>query len=60
MEEAEVARQSEDYRQADLTPADRAMLDYAAKLTTYPSAIKKEDVNKLKEAGFSEAAILDI
>ena len=36
------------------------MLNYAEKLTITPAAVTEEDVNRLREAGFSDAAILDI
>ncbi|CAN5182751.1 hypothetical protein BH20ACI1_BH20ACI1_13450 [soil metagenome] len=36
------------------------MLEYAAKLTLEPWNMNKADVEKLREAGFSDAAILDI
>ena len=49
-----------DYREADLSPADRAMLDYAVKLTIEPWNMVEGDVRALREAGFSDAAILDI
>ncbi len=49
-----------DYRGADLDPADRIMLDYAAKLTRMPMEMNQADVDRVREAGFSEAAILDI
>jgi len=49
-----------DYRRADLEPADRAMLDYAVKLTREPWAMKPLDVDALRSAGFKDAAILDI
>ncbi len=49
-----------DYRQADLTPANRAMLDYAYKLTLTPWAMTETDVHTLREQGFSDRAILDI
>lgn len=48
------------YRQADLSPANRAMLDYAAKLTLSPGDVAAEDVAGLREHGFSDAAITDI
>ena len=50
----------EDYTAVDLDPADRTMLDYVAKLTREPWAMQKSDVEALREAGFSDAAILDI
>ncbi len=49
-----------DYQTADLTAADRAMLDYAAKLTRMPAAVNRKDVEKLRAAGFDDAAIHDI
>ena len=49
-----------DYRDAELAPADRAMLDYAVKLTRSPSEMERADVARLREHGFDDAAILDI
>ena len=49
-----------DYREAALSPEDRAMLDYAVKLTLEPWNMVKQDVQALRRAGFSDAAILDI
>lgn len=59
-DEALVAALKRDYRSADLEPADRAMLDYAAKLTREPWTMTESDVEALREAGFSDTAILDI
>jgi uncharacterized peroxidase-related enzyme len=50
----------QDYAQASLLPADRAMLDYVAKLTLTPSEVTREDVQALRDAGFDDRAILDI
>ena len=50
----------EDYTRADLSPADRTMLDYAVKLTLSPAAVTREDVQALRDAGFDDRAILDI
>ena len=36
------------------------MLCYAEKLTKTPAAVTKDDVEKLRSTGFSDAAILDI
>ncbi len=55
-----VAQLKQDYRQAEISESDRAMLDYAVKLTKTPWAVEKRDVEKLQHAGFSDAAILDI
>ena len=50
----------QDYRNAELNPADRAMLDYVARLTLTPSKIAEEDVTRLHEVGFGDKAILEI
>lgn len=49
-----------DYRTASLAPADRAMLDYAVKLTRSPSRISSDDVERLRQSGFDDRAIHDI
>ena len=49
-----------DWRQAELSAADRAMLEYAEKLTLLTRKMGKDDVAALREVGFSDAAILDI
>ncbi len=55
-----VQRVETDYTTAPLKPADRAMLDYATKLTLTPSAVAESDVEGLLGVGFSDRAILDI
>ena len=50
----------QDYRTAELEPADRAMLDYAAKLTLTPARMSEADVASLRAHGFDDAAILQI
>ncbi len=49
-----------DYTQADLGPADRAMLDYAAKLALTPGKMNPKDLEPLRALGFSDSAIADI
>lgn len=49
-----------DFRQAEISEAELAMLEYAAKLTLEPRNMKETDVIALRESGFSDAAILDI
>ena len=59
--DAELAGQlARDYTQATLTDADRAMLDYAAKLTTQAARVMPEDLEKLRSVGFDDRAILQI
>ncbi len=48
------------YRAADLTPRQRAMLDFAVKLTRESAAIEEADRQRLREAGFSDRDIWDI
>ena len=49
-----------DHTQAKLDAADRAMLDYAAKLTRRPAAVTPGDLENLRGVGFSDQAILQI
>lgn len=48
------------YRHADITPRQRAMLDFAVKMTKASDAIVEEDRQALRDAGFSETGIFDI
>jgi uncharacterized peroxidase-related enzyme len=48
------------YRAAELSARQRAMLDFAAKLTETPDKIVEADRQRLREAGFSDADIWDI
>jgi uncharacterized peroxidase-related enzyme len=49
-----------DYRTAPLEPSDKAMLDYAAKLTHAPGVVAETDVSRLRASGFDDRAIHDI
>jgi uncharacterized peroxidase-related enzyme len=49
-----------DYREADLTPQDRAMLDFTAKLTKEAHKTTPDDLDKLRAVGFDDRAILQI
>jgi len=49
-----------DYTRLELSPAERAMLDYAVKLTLAPSTVGEEDVQTLRAQGFDDRDILDI
>ncbi len=59
-DEALVKQLKVDWESAEITPADRAMLIYAVKLTRTPWEMVEADVIALREAGFSDGAILDI
>lgn len=58
--DALVAAVKSDYRSAELSAADRAMLDFAVKLTESPRSMSEADVIHLREAGFDDTAIHDI
>lgn len=49
-----------DYRQADVSPRQMAMLDHAVKLTRNPGEMSESHLQPLRDAGFSDADILDI
>ena len=59
-DEARLEQVKQDYRTLDLPEKTRAMLDYAVTLTETPSAVTEADVEALRQAGFSDAAILEI
>ena len=48
------------YRHADITPRQRAMLDFAVKVTKASSEIVEEDRQALRDAGFSNRGIWDV
>ena len=48
------------YRAADLGPRERAMLDFAVRLTEAPDRIEEADRAGLRAAGFSDRDIWDI
>jgi uncharacterized peroxidase-related enzyme len=48
------------YRTADLAPRERAMLDFAVKVTRESHTIEEQDRDALRAAGFSDADIWDI
>ncbi|TVT60385.1 MAG: peroxidase-related enzyme [Azoarcus sp. PHD] len=48
------------YRKAEITPRQRAMLDFAIKLSTRGGEIEAADMDALREHGFDDEAIWDI
>ncbi|MEX0406280.1 peroxidase-related enzyme [Aquibium sp. LZ166] len=48
------------YRAADLSPRQKAMLDFAVKLTETPDKMEEADRAALREAGFTDRDIWDI
>ncbi len=45
---------------ASLEPRQRAMVDWALKLTRNPGGMRREDLTPLREAGLDDRAILDL
>ena len=56
----QAAEAFKDWRALDLSGEDRAMLEFAEKLTFQPAQIGKSDVAALRDAGFDDLAIYDI
>jgi uncharacterized peroxidase-related enzyme len=48
------------YRKADITDKQRAMLDYAMKVAMTPGEVGNDDVTALRAAGFADEDIWDI
>jgi uncharacterized peroxidase-related enzyme len=48
-----------DPRTAPLEQRQRALVDYAVKLTATPSEVNEQGISSLREAGFSDPAIHD-
>ena len=48
-----------DYRKADLTPRERALCDFAVKLTHLAAEVDQADIDRLRAEGVDDAAISD-
>jgi uncharacterized peroxidase-related enzyme len=48
-----------DHRHAELTPRERALVDFAVRLTREPAAIDDADLARLRAQGLDDAAIWD-
>ena len=51
---------AQNWRVAEITPRQRAMLAFAVKLTNHPAEMGEEDRATLRQTGFSDADIWDI
>jgi len=49
-----------DWRSLELSPADRAMLEYTEMVTKDPREVQPETLDGLRAAGFDDTAILQI
>jgi uncharacterized peroxidase-related enzyme len=56
----QVEAMTHDYRNADLEPAEVAMMAYAEKIARNAYKVTPEDIDGLRAHGFSDADILDI
>lgn len=56
----QIARILRDYRDAGLTDAEVAMMDYAARLSTDSSSMSDADSQRLRDADFNDREIVDI
>jgi uncharacterized peroxidase-related enzyme len=55
-----IAALKEDYTRAPITEADRVMIDYVVQLTRDATRLQREDIERLRAAGFDDRAILQI
>lgn len=49
-----------DYKTAPISEKEKAMLDYAVKLTEKPAGVRKENLKKLRKFDLSDRDILDL
>ena len=50
---------AKDWRLADLSDEDRALCEFAEKLTADPATMSQREVDALRRVGFTDAAIHD-
>ena len=48
-----------DYRKAELTPRERALCDFAVKLTHLAAEVGENDIEKLRSRGLSDVDVSD-
>jgi uncharacterized peroxidase-related enzyme len=60
LDDALVEALAEDYENAPLSPADRAMLDYVEKVTVDATRVTPNDHERLRAVGFDDRGILQI
>lgn len=59
-DEALVAAVRADWRTADLSPRERAMLAYVDRLTRAPATVTRDDVDALRAAKLDDRAVLQL
>ncbi|HBA38344.1 MAG TPA: peroxidase [Deltaproteobacteria bacterium] len=55
-----VMKIAHDYRNAGLDEKDAAMLEYAEQITLHPNQVSEKNIERLRQAGWSDRDILDI
>ena len=60
MDKALVEAIEKDYTTAPISPQDRVMLDYVVKVTKDATKVWKDDIERLRSAGFDDRGILQI
>jgi uncharacterized peroxidase-related enzyme len=60
LDKALVEALEKDYTKAPITAQERVMLDHVVKLTKDATKVCKNDIEKLRAAGFDDKAILQI
>jgi uncharacterized peroxidase-related enzyme len=60
LDEELVRSLKDDYENAPLSPADRAMLDYVGKVTSKATSVGPDDHAALRRHGFDDRGILQI
>jgi len=55
-----VVQLAKDWRQANITERDKAMLEFAEKMTFDAASLSEADVQKLRKVGFPDEDILSI
>lgn len=56
----EVEQLVRDYREAELTDAEVAIMSFAEKVTLHAHQVTQEDVDELRQHGLSDADVLDV
>jgi uncharacterized peroxidase-related enzyme len=60
MDEDQLQRLAVDYRDADLAPADVAVMAYSEKMSTDAAAMTDADSQELRDLGFTDRQVVDI
>jgi uncharacterized peroxidase-related enzyme len=60
LDQALVEALEKDYSTAPITPQERVMVEYVVKLTKDATRVWRDDMDKLRAAGFDDRGILQI